>query len=297
LYEDGRKHYRTDGFYDIFPEIEIDAKCFVMEKATSKSSSFCLADLARYVTERFEILTEAQEDDTTGFNVRSTMQCRRDLIRWGFYLGENRLRPYCEGHERDDVVAVRKSMVDYFTANKCNYFTLSETEDCSFIQPFRQEDIPFKPTILISHDESTFRSGDVSRTKWMFPGKEPLFSKGRKRSLMVSDFIINHPGGPFLVLSDDEWADACKVHPELLQDDTIDFSHHGPSAFIALNGDNYFDNDTILYQFERMFKLLKFKREFHGYNFEFLVDNATTHTTREFSIEKFAKGKLDSQTH
>ncbi len=64
-----------------------------------------------------------------------------------------------------------------------------------------------------------------------------------------------------------------------------------------MNGQNYFDNETILYQFERMLKLLKFKKEFEGYHFEFLVDNATTHTTKEFSIDKFSKGKKTKLSH
>jgi hypothetical protein len=88
-----------------------------------------------------------------------------------------------KGHEREDVVAVRNDLVNYFQTNKSNYFTLSENENCSFINPFRQEDVKFSPTILVCHDESTFRSGDVSKTKWMFPGKEPLFSKGTDRKI------------------------------------------------------------------------------------------------------------------
>ncbi len=108
----------------------------------------------------------------------------------------------CLGHERDDVVAVRKELVTYLHTNKSNYFTFSEDDKCSFIQPFRLENVSFKKTKLVSHDESTFRSGDVSKFKWMYPGKEPLYSKGRQRSLMASEFILLHPSGPFFELSD-----------------------------------------------------------------------------------------------
>jgi hypothetical protein len=59
-------------------------------------------------------------------------------------------------------------------------------ENCSIIPPFRLESVRYKPTILVSHDESTFRSGEVSKFKWMYPGKEPLYSKGRQRSHAMS---------------------------------------------------------------------------------------------------------------
>jgi hypothetical protein len=82
----------------IIRKIEIwmmqDARCFVMEKATSKASDFAVVNLTNFVTEKFECLTDEQPDDMF---VRSESQCWRDLVRWGFYLEENRLRPYCEG--------------------------------------------------------------------------------------------------------------------------------------------------------------------------------------------------------
>ncbi len=34
----------------------------------------------------------------------------------------NKSRPYINGHEREDVVAVRKDFVHYFASNKENYF-------------------------------------------------------------------------------------------------------------------------------------------------------------------------------
>jgi hypothetical protein len=94
LYEDGRSPNNSDSFYDVFPEIEIEAKLFVMEKAVSKSSLFSVRDLENFITEQYDILTN---DDCGDLSVRSSESCRHDLLRWGFYLGENRLRPYCEG--------------------------------------------------------------------------------------------------------------------------------------------------------------------------------------------------------
>ena len=52
-----------------------------------------------------------------------------------------------------------------------------------------------KPCILIYHDESTFRSGDVSPKRWMINESTPFFNKGRGRgrSRMVPDFLVSHP--------------------------------------------------------------------------------------------------------
>ena len=40
-------------------------------------------------------------------------------------------------------------------------------------------------------------------------------------------------------------------------------------------------------QFERLFKLLKFKKSYENKKIQIIVDNATTHTSREYSINDF----------
>ncbi|RNA30240.1 hypothetical protein BpHYR1_014741 [Brachionus plicatilis] len=56
--------------------------------------------------------------------------------------------------------------------------------------------------------------------------------------------------------------------------------------------DNYFDNETFLYQFRRLFTLFKYSEVLKASNFEIdlLVDNATTHTKVEIDVSLFAKG-------
>ncbi|CAF1621799.1 unnamed protein product, partial [Didymodactylos carnosus] len=58
------------------------------------------------------------------------------------------------------------------------------------------------------HDESTFRSGEVSPKRWFFRENTPFFSKGRGRSHMILDFLVQHPSGPFFELSEDERKEA-----------------------------------------------------------------------------------------
>ncbi|CAF1689111.1 unnamed protein product, partial [Adineta ricciae] len=133
-------------------------------------------------------------------------------------------------------------------------------------------------------------SNDISSKRWMIEDMAPFFVKGHGRSLMCSDFLVCHPSSPFFFLNDEEWADAVKKHPELDEDTGIDYVPWTASALIALDGDNYFNNNSILSQFERLFKMLPFKKEFEGHQVELLVDNATTHSAREYTVNDFGRG-------
>ncbi len=62
------------------------------------------------------------------------------------------------------------------------------------------------------------------------------------------------------------------------------------TRFIELNGENYFDNAAILEQFERLFQLLEFKTDYLHHVIDILVDNATTHTAKQYTVSSFRKG-------
>ena len=120
--------------------------------------------------------------------------------------------------------------------------------------------------------------------------KEPFFSKGQGRSLMTSDFIVQHPSWPFFQLSDEEFERAANKYPSLKEQNLcLNFVKNSATSFIDLDGKNYFNNETILYQFERIFQMLEFRAGFKDHDIEFLVDNATTHTKLSIDINKFAK--------
>ena len=61
------------------------------------------------------------------------------------------------------------------------------------------------------------------------------------------------------------------------------------SAWIEPGKDCYFNNENILFQFERMFKLLKFKKAYENFNIEILVDNARTHTSKLYDLNNLNK--------
>ena len=150
--------------------------------------------------------------------------------------------------------------------------------------------ISFLSSSLLVHDESTFKSGETSSKRWMIEGHTPFFSKGQGRSHMVSDFIVQHPSGPFFSLSDAEYSRACKKYPTLMSLNDLAYVGNSATAGINVGQEGYFDNSTILSQFERLFMLLAFKSDFNSHEIEVVVDNARTHSARAYSINDFSKG-------
>jgi hypothetical protein len=139
------------------------------------------------------------------------------------------------------------------------------------------------------HDESTFRSGEVSPKRWFFKENTPFFSKGRGRSHMISDFLVQHPSGPFFELSEDEWKQAVAKYKSLSDDSDVNYLERTATASINIGTDAYFDNDTVLSQFERLFQMLEFKKEYEHNHIEIIVDNARTHTAKLYSLQEFGK--------
>ena len=111
---------------------------------------------------------------------------------------------------------------------------------------------------------------------------------------MVSDFLVQHSSSPFFQLNKQEWMKAIQKYPELLKDNGIRYGKYSATVFAHLSVDSYFDNSVILFQFERLFKLLEFKEEYRNHTIDILVDNATTHTAKNYSIDDF--GQVVEQT-
>ncbi len=106
---------------------------------------------------------------------------------------------------------------------------------------------------------------------------------------MVSDFLVSHPSGPFFALTYSEFQEAARKYPNLLVDDCDRYVGYSATAGINVGQDNYFDNETVLKQFERLFQLLPFKSEFAGHDVEVVVDNARTHSAKDYSVNDFNK--------
>ena len=107
---------------------------------------------------------------------------------------------------------------------------------------------------------------------------------------MVSDFLVSHSSSPFFRLNDKEYSLALEKYPELADyDHGIIYEKNSATASIILGSDNYFNNELILLQFERLLKLLQFKTDYRGHSIHILVDNATRHTTKAYSVHDFGK--------
>lgn len=96
-------------------------------------------------------------------------------MRWGAKWDSNKSRPYFLGHEREDVIEKRKEFVSYMLDRQDFYYYPIESEEAllSWNIPIRNA------TILISHDESTFRSGETRAKRWFVGDLSPFYSKGR----------------------------------------------------------------------------------------------------------------------
>ena len=144
---------------------------------------------------------------------------------------------------------------------------------------------------ILDSDESNFRSGEVAPKRWTIEGKTPFLSKGQGRSYMVSDFLVAHSSGPFFSLSQEEFDLVTKQYRSLNSDSNdLNFVNFSATAGINVGQDGYFDSDTILYQFERLFQLLSYKKDFKDHEIEIIVNNARTHSAKEYSTNDFSKG-------
>ena len=285
ILRDKRGSYKRILFYEEFPELEMEAKEFALEQASKTMCGFNCMELAKFINNRFRELYDFNIENEEQL-VRSEESCRVDLLKWGACWDKNTNRPYFQGHERADVVIKRKEFVDYFLTNKDLYYypMIDSENNLDWNIPTRQ------PKIALSHDESTFRSGEVSSERWFFPGSEPFFNKGRGRSIMVSSFIAMDSSTDIFTLSPKEWDAACRSHPELLE--TNSFPNYYPrsaNCWIEPKKDSYFNNMSILTQFERLFILLKFKESFKGHKIEIIVDNARTHSAKIYDVIQFNK--------
>ena len=276
-------------FYEHFPEIETAAKVFVSEAIQKKSCSFRILDLCEFIDTIYYDITDTIKETTT--LIRSETAANSDLKRWGIEFG-NSSSIYFEGHERVDVVVERNLFVDYFISRQHHYYTAFENESSvnSWISPTE------KPCILLFHDESTFRCGEHLKKRWFSKGKEPFVSKGRGKSIMVSDFLIAHTSGPFFSLNESEWKKCVEKYNNIVHFNGVNYIEKTCTGSIQPGLDNYFNSDTILGQFERLFQMLEFKTVFNypvKHDIEIVVDNARTHTAEVVNINEFRLKKFN----
>ncbi len=140
---------------------------------------------------------------------------------------------------------------------------------------------------MISHDESTYRSGEIPLKRWMWDDVVAFFNKGRGRSIMVSAFLLGGTEDIFC-LNEEERPECVKANPGFEKpDEFLNYYPFSANAWIEQKKDNYFDNQQIQKQFERLFIMLKYKRSFENHQIEVIVDNARTHTAKKYDPNSF----------
>lgn len=133
------------------------------------------SDTTKFVRLVFLLITYLKKNRLIVFDSSSQSSCRTDIIRWGAKWDSNKGRPYFLGHEREDVVKKRKEFVMYMLDHQdFYYYPIVQIEgSLTWNIPMRNK------TILFSHDESTFRSGEMAATRWFVGDLTPFYSKGR----------------------------------------------------------------------------------------------------------------------
>ena len=202
---------------------------------------------------------------------------------------------------QEDVVKNREKFVKYFIERENNFYTkLQMMQHHSGKHPqFYYASVSFYFLIsnssicsllhfsVAGHDGSTYKCGEITAKRWIMSDKAPFYNKGKGRSIMCSDLLVMHPSGPFFSLTDKEYSEVLKKYPNLNDDCDINDEKNSATAAINVAGENYFDNQTILSQFKRLFQLLPFREEYQNHSFVCLVDNARTQTAAEFIINDF----------
>ncbi|CAF4333851.1 unnamed protein product, partial [Rotaria magnacalcarata] len=260
----GGKH--SPDFWNYFPEIEISAKQFTLERCSQKVASFTSMDLALFIdTAYYETIGITKDTDSE--LIRSVSSCRNDLRRWGATFKENGARPYFEGRERQDVVEMS-----------------DDPQLPGWQVPTKQN-----PSIILFHDESTFKSEEVAPKRWFFGDSAPFYSKSKGRSNMISDFVVAHPSGPFFSLNPAECARALQKYHQLGAPTDLEYVLNTASASLNVGYDNYLDNAAVLGQCERLFQMIEFKECFKGHTIEYVFDQARTHTAKSHSVNDFSR--------
>jgi len=86
----------SGSFYDMFPDIEQEAKTFAISQCQGKTSDFKASNLRDFIDGKFYEVTGLTKDVNDYF-VRSERTCRMDLKQWGAVFEKNSQRPYFEG--------------------------------------------------------------------------------------------------------------------------------------------------------------------------------------------------------
>jgi hypothetical protein len=129
-----------------------------------------------------------------------------------------------------DVVEHRSEFIKHFLDRRDFYYTISDGDSAKWIAPTKSDPcillckenastasviyfLTYHPILV--HDEGTFKSGETSHKRWAFDEETTFFSKGKGRSNMISDFLVQHESGPFFSLDQKQYQKAVMKYPQV----------------------------------------------------------------------------------
>lgn len=205
--------YQRSGVLWASEELNLKATKFVRENANVKGRpnmtalSFC-----QWVNENL-LPNIALEP---GYPRRISVQtARKWLHHLGFMVISGKKGSFFNGHERDDVVAERKSFLTKMAEIGFVHPGNAPTPEAARAFP---TSVPLpsaeqrKKTVVLFHDESTFQAND-DQVMWGKKGENMLRPKSKGSGIMVSDFVDEHNG--YFILTEAEHKQACRTNPDL----------------------------------------------------------------------------------
>jgi hypothetical protein len=188
IFEENRGKYHRDDIFDRFPELTEEIKAYTIEQVSKKEAVFTIDILKIFSKE----LLRQKEPDLDPEKFITDKGLNRLISSWGFFWGKNKSRPYINGHERQDVVAKRKEFVTYFAESQATHHIYIRKEYEKMNENFKQGTKEYywslaanmaNARLLIAHDESTFRSGEILSERWIHYDYSPMFNKGKLKKL------------------------------------------------------------------------------------------------------------------
>lgn len=197
---------------------------------------------------------------------------RKWMHHLGFEVLNAKKGTFVDGHERDDVVAYRKTFLRrMFTLGFLNPDN-APTEDAKAALP--QDLDPCNPelskkTVVLFHDETTFQANDDQTVFWGTKDTKVMRPKSKGSGIMVSDYIDEFNG--YLALTMDEYQEAKKKDPTArMQARTL--LEYGEAR------EGYWTSDKFMEQMEKAVKIAETKYpKQDGWRLVWVFDHSSCH--------------------
>jgi hypothetical protein len=108
IIDDNRGKYHRESVFEYFPDLKDHLFEYTVEKVSEKKSLLNLKSLVN-VAKNYMETNHNDLNEVKNFHAFYSIHAIRSLLdHWGFVWSNNKLRPFVNGHERDDVVEYRK---------------------------------------------------------------------------------------------------------------------------------------------------------------------------------------------